>query len=565
MDTQRLILWLIFSFSALMLWQAWERDHNPPVAPVIVPARPAEPGVPAAAVPAASAPSSPATTVPGAPPPAAAPVGGQTVEVRTDLYVADIDTIGGTITRVALDKHRDAQDPTKPYLALQRSADRTFIAQAGLIGDGLPNHRTPYEVLPGPRTLAAGADEMQLKLQSIAANGDKVVQTLTFHRGSYVIDVAFEVTNAGSAPIKPEAYFQLMRDTKHVGVQSSMAPASFVGPVVYNEQDKFKKVDFGEIDKEAADPTRKSAYTRSTDNGWIGMIEHYFVAAWLPAETPKLPRQFYTTKLDNGLYTAGVRYAEPTIAPGGTGVIHARLYIGPQDQDVLAKLAPGLDLVVDYGIFTIIAAPLFWLLKWLHGLIGNWGWAIIVMTIMIKAAFFPLNAASARSMGKMKIVAPKMKALQAQYANDKQQLQIKMMELYKQEKINPLGGCLPIMVQIPVFIALYWVLLSAVELRHAPWIGWIHDLSAPDPWFILPVVYAVTAYLQVRLSPTPISDPVQAKVMQFMPVAFSIMFLFFPAGLVLYWLVNNLLQIAQQWQMNRMLEREAAAATAKRR
>ena len=315
------------------------------------------------------------------------------MEVRTDLYVADIDTIGGTITRIALDKHRDAQDSTKPYLALQRNADRTFIAQAGLIGDGLPNHRTPYEVLPGPRTLAPGADELQLKLQSTAANGDKVVQTLTFHRGSYVIDVAFDVTNAGAAPIKPEAYFQLMRDMKHVGVQSSMAPASFVGPVVYNEQDKFKKVDFSEIDKEAADPSRKPAYTHATDNGWIGMIEHYFVAAWLPAETPKLPRQFYTTKLDNGLYTAGVRYAEPTIPPGGNGVIRARLYVGPQDQDVLAKLAPGLDLVVDYGIFTIIAAPLFWLLKWLHGLIGNWGWAIIVMTIMIKAAFYPLNAA----------------------------------------------------------------------------------------------------------------------------------------------------------------------------
>jgi len=564
MDTQRLILWLIFSFSGLMLWQAWEREHNPPAPPAVSAPRPVEPGVPAAGVPAATQPPVTATSS-AAPPAAAAPTSGQTVEIRTDLYVADIDTVGGTITRVALDKHRDAQDPTKPYLALQRNADRTFIAQAGLIGDGLPNHRTPYEVLPGPRALAAGADTLQVKLQAVAPNGDKVVQTLTFHRGSYVIDVAFDVTNAGAAPIKPEAYFQLMRDTKHVGVQSSMAPASFVGPVVYNEQDKFKKVDFGEIDKEAADPTRKPAFTRATDNGWVGMIEHYFVAAWLPPATPKLPRQFYTTKLDNGLYTAGVRYSEATIPPGGTGVVQARLYIGPQDQDVLAKLAPGLDLVVDYGIFTIIAAPLFWLLKWLHSLIGNWGWSIIVMTIMIKAAFFPLNAASARSMGKMKIVAPKMKALQAQYANDKQQLQIKMMELYKQEKINPLGGCLPIMVQIPVFIALYWVLLSAVELRHAPWTGWIHDLSAPDPWFILPVVYAITAYLQVRLSPTQISDPVQAKVMQFMPVAFSIMFLFFPAGLVLYWLVNNLLQIAQQWQMNRMLEREAAVATAKRR
>jgi YidC/Oxa1 family membrane protein insertase len=495
MDTQRLILWLIFSFSALMLWQAWERERNPPpVAPVTAPATPSgapvtAPGAvpPAAGIPATAAPA-------GAPPAAAAAVAGQTVEIRTDLFVADIDTVGGTIDRVALEKHRDAQDTAKPYLALQRNADRTFIAQAGLIGEGLPNHRTPYEVLPGPRALAPGADTLEVKLQATAANGDKVVQTLTFHRGSYVIDVAFDITNAGSNPVTPEAYFQLMRDMKHVGVQSSMAPASFVGPVVYNEQDKFKKVDFGEIDKEAADPSRKPAYTRATDNGWIGMIEHYFVTAWLPADpATKFPRQFYTTKFDNGLYTAGVRYAGAAIPPGGTGVVRARLYVGPQDQDVLARLAPGLDLVVDYGIFTIIAAPLFWLRKWLHGLIGNWGWAIIVMTIMIKGAFFPLNAASARSMGKMKIVAPKMKALQQQYANDKQQLQIKMMELYKQEKINPLGGCLPIVVQIPVFIALYWVLLSAVELRHAPWVGWIHDLSAPDPWFILPVVYAITA------------------------------------------------------------------------
>jgi YidC/Oxa1 family membrane protein insertase len=559
MDTQRLILWLVFSFSGLMLWQAWERDHNPPP-PAITSSRTTPPASPSAA-PAVGATPTPA--VPGAPPAAASAPAGQTIEIRTDLYVADIDTVGGTITRVALEKHRDAEDPSKPYLALQRNAERTFVAQAGLIGEGFPNHRTTYEPLPGPRALAPGQDQLQVKLQATAANGDKVVQVLTFHRGTYVIDVAFDVTNNGTAPITPEAYFQLMRDTKKVGVQSSMAPASFVGPVLYDDQDKFKKIDFGEIDKEAADPTRKPAYTHTADNGWIGMIEHYFVAAWLPPDTTR--RQFYTTKLDNGLYTAGVRYGDGAIPPGGTGVIASRLYVGPQDQDTLAKLAKGLDLVVDYGIFTIIAEPLFALLKWLHALIGNWGWAIIVMTILIKGAFFPLNATSARSMAKMKIVAPKMKSLQEQYANDKQQLQVRMMELYKQEKINPLGGCLPIVVQIPVFIALYWVLLSAVQLRHAPWIGWIHDLSAPDPWFILPVVYAITAYLQVKLSPTPISDPVQAKVMQFMPVAFSIMFLFFPSGLVLYWLVNNSLQIAQQWHVNRMLQKEAALAAARRR
>jgi YidC/Oxa1 family membrane protein insertase len=558
MDTQRLILFLIFSFSALFLWEAWQKEHAPPpVAPSATKADPGKAGdLPAAAPPPPGAPAA----VPGQ---AAGPAPGEIIRIRTDLYMAEVDTAGGVISLVSLDRHRDAQDTAKPYLALQRSAERTFVAQAGLIGEGMPNHRTPFRPLPGPRELPPGSDKLELALEATAANGDKVVEVLTFHRGTYVIDVAFRITNAGTAPIAPEAYFQLMRDTKQAVAHSSMAPASFVGPVVYNENDKFKKVEFSEIDKEAADPTRKPPYSRNADDGWIGMIEHYFVAAWLPPD--KVARQFYTTKLDGGLYTAGVRFAEGTIAPGATGTIGARLYVGPQDQERLAQLAKGLDLVVDYGIFTIIAAPLFWLLKWLHSLIGNWGWAIIAMTVLIKSAFYPLNHASARSMAKMKVVAPKMKALQEQYANDKQQLQIKMMELYKQEKINPLGGCLPILVQIPVFIALYWVLLSAVELRHAPWIGWIHDLSAPDPWFILPVVYAATAYLQVKLSPTPISDPVQAKVMQIMPVAFSIMFLFFPSGLVLYWLVNNCIQIFQQWHMNRVLEKEAALAVAKRR
>jgi YidC/Oxa1 family membrane protein insertase len=571
MDIQRLILWLVFSFSAVMLWQAWEHQHIAlPLAPPTHATTPLPEGA-SAAQSGATAPSGAAVP----PSPAAVPHGaeagrnpvaaGQTIEVSTDLYTADIDSIGGVITQVGLAMHRDAEDQSKPYYVLLHNADRIFVAQAGLIGNGLPNHLTPYEVLPGPRALTAGVDHFEVKLQATASNGDKVVQTLTFHRGGYVIDVAFDVTNAGTSPITPEAYFQLMRDAKQVGVQSRMGPRPYVGPVVYDEQDKYKKIEFSEIDKDAADPSRKPPYAAVDDNGWIGMVEHYFVVAWLPPETQKIERRFYTTRLDNGLYTAGVRYAEGTIAPGGTGVIHARLYAGPQDQEALSSLAKGLNLVVDYGMFTIIAEPLFLLLKFLHKLIGNWGFAIIVMTILIKGAFYPLNAKSARSMAKLKLVAPKMKALQEQYANDKQQLQVKMMELYKQEKINPLGGCLPIVVQIPVFIALYWVLLSAVELRHAPWIGWIHDLSAPDPLFILPVIYAITAYLQVRLSPTPISDPVQAKIMQIMPVAFSIMFLFFPSGLVLYWLVNNSLQIAQQWHVNRMLTRESEQAAAKRR
>jgi YidC/Oxa1 family membrane protein insertase len=288
------------------------------------------------------------------------------------------------------------------------------------------------------------------------------------------------------------------------------------------------------------------------------MVEHYFVAAWLPPEEPKTPREFYARKLDNGLYAAGLIVPGPPIAPGATGDIKVKLYAGPQIQDTLKSLAKGLDLVVDYGIFTVIAAPLFVLLKWLHSLVHNWGWAIVLLTIIIKSVFYPLNHASARSMAKMKVIAPKLKALQAQYGNDKQQLQMKMMEMYKTEKINPLGGCLPILVQIPVFIALYWVLLSAVELRHAPWIGWIHDLSAPDPYFILPVVYAISMFITTRLNPQP-ADPVQARIMLIMPIMFSVFFLFFPAGLVLYWVAQNLLSIVQQWHINRTLEAEAKA------
>ena len=530
MDTQRLILFVIFSFSALFLWERWQAEHRPPPS---VPSQSAPKS--ANDTPAPSTGTPPAAGAPNVPgePAAAAPKAGETVTIKTDRYV------------VALTEHRDTDNANKPYLLLQKNENRTFVAQSGLIGEGLPNHHTLWQVLPGPRELPSGAEKLELKLTA----GDKVIQTLTFHRGSYVIDVSYEINNAGPAPIAPAAYFQFARDSKSTGVQSWGAPSAYTGPVLYDEADKYKKIDFADIDK------GKAKFTDKSDNGWIGMVEHYFVAAWLPSDAKKLPREFYVNKVDN-LYYDGVKVPLGSIAPGTSGRIDVPLYVGPQEQDTLKTLANGLDLVVDYGVFTVIAAPLFFLLKWLHSLLGNWGWAIIAMTIIIKSAFYPLNHASARSMAKMKLVAPKMKALQEQYANDK---------LYKTEKINPLGGCLPIVVQIPVFIALYWVLLGAVELRHAPWIGWIHDLSAPDPFFVLPVVYAITAFLQVRLSPTPIQDPVQAKVMQIMPVAFSILFLFFPSGLVLYWLINNAIQIFQQWHMNRLLTRAAATAAAKRR
>ncbi len=571
MDIQRLILYAIFFSSAFFLWSAWQQEHAPPPqvaqqAPVNGTAKDAPPPSASTAPPTASPPgAAPGASVPAAPVPAPAASASPKVTIKTDLYTAEVDTVGGVISLVSLARHQDATDPTKPYRVLQNNGERVFVAQTG------SDRRRPAHA-PDEVRSRSGADRARARQRARRpaarldrAQRHKVTEILTFHRGSYLINVAYDITNGTSAPITPEAYFHLLRDSKQAVVQSSMAPAAYVGPVVYNDKDTFKKVEFGEIDKQAADPNRKPAFTKTADNGWIGMVEHYFVTAWIPPQDRPIQRQFYAEKVGNGLYRAGVRYSEGTIAPGQTGEIRASLYVGPQDQDVLANTAKGLDLVVDYGIFTVLAVPLFVLLKWLHGIIGNWGWSIIVMTIMIKGAFYPLNAAAARSMAKMKIIAPKMKALQEQYANDKQQLQIRMMEMYKTEKINPLGGCLPILVQIPVFIALYWVLLSAVELRQAPWILWIHDLSAPDPYFVLPVIYAITAYLQVKLSPTPITDPVQAKVMQIMPIAFSVLFIFFPSGLVLYWLVNNVLQIAQQWHMNRLIERETAAKAAKRR
>ena len=409
MDTQRWIVFAIFAMSAVMLWEAWQRQFHPPVTPPPI----------SSSTKAQGADTPTPTAVPsqaGATPPSAsveAPAG-QRLTIRTDLYTATVNTAGGVIEDVALAKHADIEDTSKPYHALIHTPDRVLVAQSGLLGGPLPNHRTVYEALPGPRELASGQNELQLKLEAKASNGDRVVQTLTFHRGSYVIDVAYDVVNAGPAPIQPFAYFQFTRDTKHQGSQSSMAPAAYVGPAIYNENDKFKKVEFSDIDKLAADPTRKPPFTKDADNGWVGMVEHYFVAAWLPNQDGKVKREFYTRKLDNGLYAAGVIVPLGTIAPGATGKVKVPLYVGPQEQDVLSQLAKGLDLVVDYGIFTVIAAPLFWLLKWLNSVIHNWGWSIIALTIIIKSAFYPLNHASARSMAKMKVIAPKMKALQEQ-------------------------------------------------------------------------------------------------------------------------------------------------------
>jgi YidC/Oxa1 family membrane protein insertase len=564
MDFQRLILFVIFSMSGVFLFQAWQKENAPPAppkpaasaaAPVAAPAE-KKSDVPTAVPSAGTATNTvPATTgvVPSATTTPAASAG-EVFTVKTDLIEAKINTLGGVIEEVALKEHRDAADKSKPYLVLMKTKDRTHIAQSGLIGAGLPNHNTTYSKV-STNTDMGSADTLEVRLSAPNGSGGKTELVYTFKRGSYVVDVAYNVTNGSDAAINPTAYFHLHRDTKVTGSENGMV-GIFHGPVVYNETEKYKKIDFKDIEK-----NKKNLYAANTDNGWVGMVEHYFVNAWLPKAGTK--RDVYTTKEEGDIYRAGLKTAVGEIAPGATGKVSVPIFMGPQEQDKLKEAAPGLDIVVDYGIFSFLAAPMFWLLKWFHGLVGNWGWAIILLTILIKAVFYPLNAKAGRSMGKMKLVGPKLKEIQERYAGDRVKLNTAMMELYKKEKINPLGGCLPIVVQIPVFISLYWVLIAAVELRHAPWALWIKDLSAPDQFFVLPVLYAITAFLQSKLQPpAPGMDPMQQKILQYMPVAFAVMFIFFPAGLVLYWTVSNILQIAQQWQINKMLERDNAAAVA---
>jgi YidC/Oxa1 family membrane protein insertase len=549
MDTQRLILLFIFGFSVLMLWESWEREHRPK--PAAVAEQPAvQPGVPAPAKPAA--PGAPgATPSQAVAPAAAAEAKGETIRVTTDLVIAEIDTLGGTLKRLELLKHKDSNDPNQDFVLI--SPAHHYEAQSGLTGDGGPNHRTLWRAVNGPRSLEGNADSLEVRLTAAGKDGAEVEKVYRFHRNSYVIDLDLRVRNPGAAPLATFGYFQLTHDGKPEGNRNAVAETfgaqSFTGFAVYSEEHKFQKVSPADLDKD------KANYVKQAKEGWLALVQHYFVSAWLaPAG---VQHDYQIEKRQDGTY-AGRILMPVNVAPGGEAKVGMRLYSGPQEKRRLEAAAPGLDLVVDYGWLAIIAWPLFWLLEHLHALTGNWGVAIILLTVLIKLIFFPLSAASYKSMAKMKLVTPRLTKIREMYANDRQKMNQAMMDLYKTEKINPLGGCFPILVQIPVFIALYWVLLAAIELRHAPFVLWIHDLAALDPYFVLPILMTVTMVVQTRMNPTP-PDPVQAKVMQFMPFIFSIFFFFFPAGLVLYWLVNNILSILQQWQIQRLFNRDKPA------
>ena len=547
MDTQRLILFFVFSFSVLLLWEAWQKEVKAPQQAMAVSERAAVPTGPSGRTdpqPAAKG-NEPSATAPGAvvrSDASAMTTSNDRIHVETDALRVEIDTLGGNLVYVELLRHKETNSREKNLVLL--GPEHRYSLHSGLTGTNLPNHTTKFSSTVKEAVLAPGANALEVRLEAVSPEGIRLIKTYVFHRDSYTIDVKNEIDNGSALPLSPNLYYQLVRDGKAPSDDNSMAP-TYTGAAIYSEVDKFHKVEFSDIDK------GKAPVAKSLDNGWVAIIQHHFVTALLPQA--KEAREVYTRKLADNFYAIGMIFPLATIAPGGKAVQTVPVYVGPQEQSRLTLAAPGLDLVVDYGFLTVIAAPLFWVLQLFFDWSGNWGIAIILLTLVIKLIFYPLSATSYRSMAKMKLVTPRLTKIREMYANDRMKQNQAMMELYKTEKINPLGGCLPIFVQIPVFISLYWVLLAAVELRHAPFYGWITDLAAIDPWYVLPALMMASMVIQTRLNPTP-PDPVQAKVMQIMPFAFGIMFFFFPAGLVLYWLVNNILSILQQWQISRMFE-----------
>ncbi len=577
MDIKKLVLVMVFFTSGLFLWEEWQAGQQstaPQVATTSTTATTAskaaqgatgsdskfeEDGAPVPGEKLISSQQIKGTGSGGVAAPVVASTGlesGTKIVVKTDMVLAVIDTAGGDIRDLDLLKHPSRADKSIPFALLQSEFPRVNVAQSGFTaGEGLPTHKTLYTTESESYTLAAGEDKIEIRLSAPEVDGIKATKVYTFHRGSYVIDVKFEIDNQGSEVLQPFSYFQVMRDTVPVEASMFIMP-QFNGATVYTEEEKFQKIPLDEI----ADGT--ATYPKNTDNGWLAMQQHYFLTAWLPEAETK--RENFAKHHGGYKYSAGVIVPAGTIRPGEIGSVEVPLYVGPQEQSKLAALSPGLDLVVDYGWLTVIGAPLFWLLSYFHSWTGNWGFSIILLTMLVKLIFFPLSAAGYRSMAKLKAVAPRLKLLREQHkGKDKQKMNQAMMEFYKVEKINPMGGCLPILVQIPIFISLYWVLLASVELRYAPFVLWIQDLSSPDPFYVLPLIMGVSMYIQTKLNPAA-TDPIQQKVMQIMPLVFCVFFFFFPAGLVLYSVINNSLSILQQWQITRMYAPSTVPAVKKK-
>ncbi|MHB8622443.1 MAG: membrane protein insertase YidC [Sulfuricaulis sp.] len=545
MDNQRLFLFFALALVLMLIWQAWEQE-NPRAPTAMV-------GVSTPQVSAPGVPPPPTSTTNGAPSTPAAPVvtggldSGERIQASTDVFVATIDTMGGDLRQLDLVRYPVSADkPSDPFLLMQdKNPSELFITQSGLIGlqGQYPNHKTLFTAEAQHYALADGQNELRVPMVYHAPDGVQYTKTYIFHRGSYVVDVEFDVNNDTHHEWSGYFYGQFVRTyTKKRGFFGSTP--GYTGGAIYTPDNKYEKIPLEDM--------AKKPLKLDVTGGWVAMLQQYFVGSWIPPQNQR--NEFYSDVLDNTRHVLGFKNLVPTQVPAGaSGVIRESFYAGPTEHKILATLPEGMSLTVNYGWLTVISSPLFWLLQHIHGILGNWGWAIIVLTILIKAVFYPLSATSYKSMAQMRKMQPKMQALKERYTDDRQKLNQAMMELYKTEKINPLGGCLPIVIQIPVFLALYWVLLDSVEMRQAPWILWIKDLSAQDPYYILPIIMGVSMFLQQRLNPQPV-DPVQQKMFMVMPFMFTAMFLFFPAGLVLYWTINNIISIAQQWRITRMIE-----------
>lgn len=562
MDNLRLFIFLGLSFVFLLMWDAWQQDFGTPAPPSNntatnvpeVPAAPSAPDVPAqadvptpattsAAVPDASS-SAPTDLAPKA-------SDGQRVRVRTDMFELEFDTAGADLRLAKLLRYpQKADQPDKPYTLLSDKQPPFFVAQSGLLSpNGAPDHYATFITPQTEYTLPDDADSLRVPFTWTSPEGIKVTKTYVLHRGRHVIELEQHVDNGSAMPWTGREYRQFQRSSHAAQGESSMI-YTYTGGVIYSPDQKYEKIDFDDI--------KDGDLGREITAGWASMIQHYFLGAWIPKKDQ--PNFYYTKNPAEDRYVLGMVSPEMTAAPGQSATFTTQLYLGPKVQDVLEDLAEGLELTVDYGWLTVIAKPLFWLLRFIHDLVHNWGVAILLLTLLIKLAFYKLSEASYRSMAHMRRVQPKLVALKERYGDDRQRMSQAMMELYKKEKINPFGGCLPILVQIPVFIALYWVLLESVELRQAPFVLWIKDLSTKDPYYILPLLMGVSMFVQQKLNPPP-PDPVQAKVLMALPFIFTAFFAFFPAGLVLYWLANSVLSIAQQWYIMRRMDKLAEAKT----
>lgn len=576
MDKQRLILFTAIAAIVYLLILSWNEDYGQPAEPAVAQTQQQLSSNSTDSLPstddqiavtgtsdlpsATSVPAADSTSIPAVDgqPVVQAQASQQSIQVETDVYNISINPRGGDIVYVALKKFpRVINKKDDPFALMQNGGGRVYIAQSGLIGkngpDAAKTGRPIYQTTQTNYQMVDGEKTLQVDLQ-LNQNGVNITKRFTFTRDDYLINVQYLIDNQSSSPWQGNLFAQLKRDNSGDPSQTtSMGMASYLGAATQTSEDNYVKVKFGDI--------AKSPFKEQNTGGWVAILQHYFVSAWIP--DPNQQHTYEVRKNSQGENIAGLVTPAVLVAPGDSATIGAELYTGPKIQQRLKEIAPSLDLTIDFGFLFFIGQPLFWLLKFFHGFMGNWGWAIIFTTLVIKLVFFPLSATSYKSMANMRRVGPEMARIKEQHGGDRQKMSSSMMELYKKEKINPLGGCLPILVQMPVFIALYWVLMESVELRQAPFMFWLTDLSVKDPFFILPILMGITMFGQQMLNPTP-PDPTQAKIMKMMPIMFTFFFLWFPSGLVLYWVTNNLLSIAQQYVITKKIENAAATKTLKK-